>query len=114
MTSPELIVFSAEMISMLEAFAGGLCLDADSLALEAIHEVGPGGMYLAHEHTLRHFREIWQPALFNRQRMEEWIKRGGASLGERLRDRTIAIMESHAPQPLSDRVRQEIYEILHG
>jgi trimethylamine--corrinoid protein Co-methyltransferase len=125
MTSPELIVFCAEIISMIDVFAGGLCLDAEALALEAIHQVGPGGMFLAHDHTLRHFREVWRPALFSRQRMtrsqkpepgpeEERLKGGGASLSQRLRDRTIAIMDSHVPRSLPDRVRQEIEMILHG
>jgi trimethylamine--corrinoid protein Co-methyltransferase len=112
MTSPELIVFCAEIISMLEAFAGGLRLDAESLALDAIHSVGPGGTFLAHEHTLRHFREVWQPLILNRRRFQDWIKRGGVSLGSRLRDRTIAIMESHSPPSLPDRVRQEMDDIM--
>jgi trimethylamine--corrinoid protein Co-methyltransferase len=112
MTSPELIVLCAEIISMLGAFAGGFRLDAESLALEAIHSVGPGGAFLAHDHTLRHFREVWQPALFDRRRIEDWIKRGGVSLGERLRNRTIAFMESHMPLLLPDRVRQQIEEIM--
>jgi trimethylamine--corrinoid protein Co-methyltransferase len=93
-TSPEMIVLGAEVISMLDAFAGGLRLDAESLALEVIHAVGPGGSYLAHEHTLHHFREVWQSALFNRRRTEDWLKRGGLSLGARLRDKAIALMDA--------------------
>ncbi len=93
-TSPEMIVLCAEIISMLDAFAGGLRLDAESLALEAIQAVGPGGSYLAHDHTLKHFREVWQPGLFNRRRTEDWLKRGGVSLGARLRDKTIALMDA--------------------
>jgi trimethylamine---corrinoid protein Co-methyltransferase len=113
-TSPEMIVLCAEVISMLDAFAGGLRLDAESLALEVIHEVGPGGSYLAHEHTLRHFREVWQPGLLNRRRTEDWLKRGGISLGSRLRDKTIAAMESHVPQPLPGSVRDEIAYVLRS
>lgn len=93
-TSPEMMVLCAEIISMLETFAGGLRLDAESLALEVIHAVGPGGNYLAHDHTLAHFREVWQPGLFNRRRTADWLKRGGLSLDARLRDKTIALMEA--------------------
>jgi trimethylamine---corrinoid protein Co-methyltransferase len=41
-TSPELMVFSAEIIAMMRRFAVGADLDAASLALEVIHHVGPG------------------------------------------------------------------------
>ena len=67
---------------------------------------------LDHDHTLRHFRETWQPGLFNRRRTADWLKRGGASLGTRLRDKTIAIMESHRPQPLPGSLQDEIAYIL--
>jgi trimethylamine---corrinoid protein Co-methyltransferase len=107
-TSPEMIVLCAEIISMLDAFAGGLRLDAESLALEVIHEVGPGGNYLAHQHTLEHFRDVWQPGLFNRRRTEDWLKHGGISLGARLREKTIAFMERVRSPELPAHVLAEI------
>ncbi len=93
-TAPEMLVLCAEIIALVETFAGGLRLDAEALALEVIHAVGPGGSFLAHDHTLRHFREVWQPGLFNRRRTADWLKRGGLSLDARLRDKTIALMEA--------------------
>lgn len=114
MTSPEMIVLCAEIISMLDAFAGGLQLDAESLALEVIHAVGPGGGFLGHDHTLRHFRETWRPGLFNRRRTADWLKRGGTSLDARLRDKTIALMASHTPHPLPGSLQDEIAYILRG
>ncbi len=113
-TSPELIVFCAEIIAMLEAFAAGLSLDPESLALEVIHSVGPGGAFVAHEHTLAHFREVWQPTLFNRRRLEDWMRRGATTLDARLRDKTVALMESHVPRPLPDPVRREVEAILRS
>jgi trimethylamine--corrinoid protein Co-methyltransferase len=111
-TSPEMIVFTAEVIDMLEHFMNGISLDPESLALEVIHRVGPGGHYLADDHTLKHFREFWQPTLFDRQRAEGWIKAGSKRLGKRLREKTIAIMEEHGPPPLPERIKTEIDRIL--
>jgi trimethylamine---corrinoid protein Co-methyltransferase len=111
-TSPEMIVLTTEIINMLRPFAAGVpATDAEALALEVIHQVGPGGDYLSHEHTLRHFREFWQPALFTRQRLDDWLRRGGKRTGDRLRERTVALMASHQPAPLPDRVREEIVYI---
>jgi trimethylamine--corrinoid protein Co-methyltransferase len=111
-TSPEMIVFTAEMISMMRHFMAGVSLDAESLALEVIHAVGPGGDFLTDKHTLKHFRELWQPTLFSRQRIEDWIAQGSKRLGQRLQERTVAILEGHQPEPLPDSVREEIAYIL--
>ena len=112
MTSPEMIVLCAEIITQVRQFARGVRLDAEQLALDVIHSVGPGGSYLIEDHTLRHFREAWQPALFGRYRMADWLRHGSEGLGVRLRDRTIAKMESHRPHAPSDAVLREIEAIL--
>jgi trimethylamine--corrinoid protein Co-methyltransferase len=111
-TSPEMIVFTAEMIAMARHFMRGMSLDAESLALEVIHKVGPGGDYLTQKHTLKHFRELWQPELFDRRRAEEWAASGSRRLGDRLREKTVALIEEHQSEPLPDAVREEIRYIL--
>ncbi len=111
-TSPEMIVFTDEVIAMMRRFMTGVKLDTEALAMEAIHRVGPGGDFLTDEHTMAHFRELWQPTLFDRQRAEDWRTRGSKRLGDRLREKTIAIMESHRPRPLPDSIQEEIQYIL--
>ncbi len=113
-TSPEMIVFTAETISMVRDFMEGVSLDAESLALDVIQRVGPGGDFLTTEHTLKHFRELWRPTLFNRQRAESWIAAGSKRLGERLKEKTVAMLKEHKPEPLPDSVREEIDYILKG
>jgi trimethylamine--corrinoid protein Co-methyltransferase len=108
MTSPEMIVLCAEMISEVRRFARGVSLDAEQIALDVIHAVGPGGSFVAEEHTLRHFREAWQPKVFGRYRMADWVRHGSKRLDARLRERTLSLMQSHAPQP----VLQAIQDVL--
>jgi trimethylamine--corrinoid protein Co-methyltransferase len=113
-TSPEMIVLTAENITMLRHFMQGMSLDAEALALEVIHQVGPGGDFLAEDHTAKHFREYWQPHLFSRQRIDDWMETGKKRLGDRLRDKTISIVESHRPEPLPSGVQAEIdYTLKH-
>jgi trimethylamine--corrinoid protein Co-methyltransferase len=113
-TSPEMVVFTAEMISMMRRFMGGMALDAESLALDVIDQVGPGGDFLTDKHTLKHFRELWQPTLFSRQRADKWIATGSKRLGRRLKEKTVSIIEGHQPEPLPDNVREEIDYILQS
>ena len=62
--------------------AKGLEVDEEHLALDAIHETGPGGMFLASTHTLEHFRE-WSflSPLFRSQAYPTWQKLGAHALG---------------------------------
>jgi trimethylamine--corrinoid protein Co-methyltransferase len=109
-----MIVFAAEMIEMLRGFMDGVALDAESLALDVIHSVGPGGEFISTDHTMEHFRDFWEPTLFNRQRVNDWVEAGSKRLGERLRERTVAILDEHEPEPLADQARQTIEDILVG
>jgi trimethylamine--corrinoid protein Co-methyltransferase len=111
-TSPEMIVFCDEVISMQRRFVEGFALDDDGLAMSAIREVGPGGSYLMADHTVRHCRDLWRPALFNRLSGDRWAKAGSKRLSERLREKTIAILDSHHPQPLPGNVQDEIDYVL--
>lgn len=111
-TSPEMMVFTAEMIDMISHLMAGMTIDEESLALEVIHQVGQQGDFLSTDHTMNHFRDFWQPSLYNRKRMEDWIADGSPSLGDRLQDKTLSLLEEHQPEPLPDAVGQTVEEIL--
>ncbi|MDH4136828.1 MAG: trimethylamine methyltransferase family protein [Anaerolineae bacterium] len=113
-TSPEMIVFTDEIISMMRRFMDGMSLNAESLALDVMDQVGPGGDFLTAKHTLKHFRELWQPTLFSRQRADKWIATGSKRLGQRLKEKTVGIIEEHQPEPLPDSVREEVDYILRN
>ncbi|HTP57764.1 MAG TPA: trimethylamine methyltransferase family protein, partial [Spirochaetia bacterium] len=111
-TSPEMMVFTADMIGMTRHLTNGLGLSAEDLALEVIHSVGPGGNFLGEEHTIKHFREMWQPVLFDRQRFDSWQSSGSKGLRARLRERTLQIMESSRGTPLPEPLKKEVEGIL--
>ena len=110
--SPEMIVFTCELIEMLRRFQKGFEIDKENLALEVIHAVGPGGNFLAEEHTIRHFREYWQPTLFSRQRFDVWKEEGAATLGKRLREKTVALLDQAEGTPLPPSQSEEVEYIL--
>ncbi len=113
-TSPEMIVFTAEMIDMMRRFMNGVTLDAESLALDVIHCVGPGGEFISTDHTMEHFRDFWEPTLFNRQRVDDWLEAGGKRLRDQLREKTVAILDEHEPEPLSAHAREEIERLTNA
>jgi trimethylamine--corrinoid protein Co-methyltransferase len=113
-TSPEMIVLTDEIITMMRRLVAGFTIDAETVAGDVIHRVGPGGDFLADDHTLAHFREFWQPELFSRDRLEDWQEGGARRLGDRVKEKTLALMESHRPEPLSGAAVAEIERQIGG
>lgn len=111
--SPEMMVLTDEIISMNRAFVQGVQIDAETLALDVIHQVGPGGQFMNTDHTLGHWRQLWAPRLFDRQRLERWETRGAKDINQRLREKTITILDSYSVEPLPDSVEAEIELILN-
>jgi trimethylamine--corrinoid protein Co-methyltransferase len=110
--SPELMVLTNEIISMTRRFVAGVRFDAEALAVEVINAVGPGGEFMSHPHTLAHWRELWLPQVFSRQRLGAWEEKGAKDVNARLREQTLAIMDGHSVEPLPAAVEQEIAWLL--
>jgi len=84
----------------LRALRGIEVTDA-SLALEAIHRVGPGGHYLVDEHTLRFMRsEFFYPPLADRQNRAAWEAAGKLDTRARATARVEQLLQAHAPPGL--------------
>ena len=106
--SPEMIVFTADVIGRLRHFMAGIDLSDEAFALDLIDEIGPGGSYLTTDHTLRHFKEFWQPTLYSRLRRGDWQKKGSKDLGQRLREKTISLMETTSTPELAASTLNEV------
>ncbi len=110
--SPEFVVLTDEIIAQTRQFTAGVELNAEALAVKVINDVGPGGEFMSHEHTLAHWRDLWVPQLFDRQRLDPWQEKGAKDLNARVREKTVAIMNEHKVEPLPTRVDAEIDAIL--
>jgi trimethylamine--corrinoid protein Co-methyltransferase len=110
--SMELTVTNDETIGLVRRILGGVEVNQETMALDLIDKVGPGGHFLNEEHTLRHFRENWYPTLFNRTSYTTWHQKGGLTYGELANRRVQHILESHRPQPLPDDVQTAVGAIV--
>ncbi len=98
----EEMVLDAEIFGLVRHFARGLVVDEETLAVEVVGRVGPGGHFLAEEHTVAHMRALWQPRIFDRTAWEEWETVGRPSPRDRARERARSLLASHAPLPLEE------------
>lgn len=108
----EMVLFSNEIISRMKAFCRGIALDHESLALDLIDQVGPGGAFLDTDHTFKHFRDFWQPQYANRRRRDDWVSAGSKKMGDKLREKVIDILENHQPAESPAKLRDEVAYIL--
>lgn len=97
------MVMCNELVGQAKRFLKGIEVDEDHLAEEVIREVGPGGNYLAEEHTMEFFRdEIWSARLISRENHETWTENGSKDMTQRAQEEMLRLLETHVPKPLPD------------
>jgi len=112
MTSAEALVIDNEIIDYALRFVEGFEVNDDTLAVDIIDKVGPGGIYLGEKHTVQHFRERWMSRLSDISSYETWEKRGSRSIDEVAREKVREILATHKVAPLPEDVEKEIGRIL--
>jgi trimethylamine--corrinoid protein Co-methyltransferase len=109
--SYEKILVDNEIIDMARRFAQGMGVNAETLAVDVIKQVGcgPHGQFLQHDHTFNHFRtEQFMPHLFGRDIYSKWEKAGKKTVEQRSAAEVEHILTSHQPLPLPDDTQKEI------
>jgi len=91
----------------------GIEVNDETLAVDVINKVGPGGHFLAEKHTLKNFEEtLFFSELTDRQSYDAWKKAGRKSMVKRAREKADEILKEHWPTPLDKDVQKEISEII--
>jgi len=108
----EELVIDDEIVRMVFRLAEGIEVNDETLALDLIHSIGPGGHYLTEKHTLKHFKEHVIPEISNRKPYDTWKREGAKSVIDVAREKTKEILRTHLPAPLDEDVQKEIKEII--
>jgi trimethylamine--corrinoid protein Co-methyltransferase len=102
--SPELLVISDELVGMTRAAVQPLEISDETIGLDVIDAVGPGNVFLGEDHTLAHFRELWNPQVLSWEGRREWELAGSKTLRTRCREKVFQVWETHEVPPLPDDV----------
>jgi trimethylamine--corrinoid protein Co-methyltransferase len=107
-----MLVSMNEAIGMTQQFMGGIEINPDTLAVEVIDQIGPGGDFLPTDHTYRHYKTYWYPALMDKRRHAEWEQDGSKTLGLRANAKARQILETHHPPALASEVQAGLAAII--
>ena len=111
--SLEQLVVDETILSVIERYLRGITVDDETVALDLIHEIGPGGAFTTTAHTIRHFRdELLIPDLIGRESRESWQEAGAPDMRTRAQEKARRILAEHQPLPLADGIAVQLDEIV--
>ncbi len=111
--SLEVGILADELVGMLKAMMRGVEVNDETLALDVVRDVGPGGgTFLGHPHTWMHFREHWQPTLLYRGRYEDWAAAGSTEVSDLAKEKIQRIKATHQPKPLPEEAKVKIASVI--
>ena len=105
------MMLDCEIFSIIHKTLQGIVVDDETLALDTIASVGPGGNFLTQKHTLKHMRDLFLPQFMDRRPYSEW-----ESKKDDARDWALAkackTLSTHQPDPLDEKISAEMARII--
>ncbi len=105
------MLLDVEIYNIIYQMMKGIEVNDETLALDSIKSVGPGGNFLTEKHTRRHMREIFVPQFMDRRPYNEYqaAKDGPEDFALR---RARQILETHQPAELDPALSSELGKII--
>ena len=105
------MLMDCEIYSIVHKMMGGIIVNEDTLALDTIKAVGPGGNFLSQKHTLKHMRDLFVPQYMDRRPYNVWEEKGDNGVDWAL-DKARQILKEHQPEPLDTQLSAELQRII--
>jgi trimethylamine--corrinoid protein Co-methyltransferase len=110
---PILLVLDNDMIGMVRRFMRGIEVTDETLGMDAIMRVGPGGNYLIDPHTLKYFKsEYYTPKTVNRFVRNVWNTKGNKDANQLAKERAMKILAEHTVEPMDPKLMIELDKIV--
>jgi trimethylamine--corrinoid protein Co-methyltransferase len=107
------LVFCDDCMAAVRRMTAKLVVDDDTLAMETMKAVGPGGTFLSQDHTFQHFRtELWMPKLFERRNWDLWENDGALDIFKVAEGKTLEMLSADPEPLLPGEVQDQIDEVV--
>jgi trimethylamine--corrinoid protein Co-methyltransferase len=112
--SLEKLVIDNEICGMALRLAKGVKVQDETLAVDLIRKVGPGGVYLAERHTLEWIRkEQFIPSeIIDRKEWKAWKDAGKKDILKRAHEIVEKKLKEHEPEPLPPDVQKDLDSLM--
>jgi len=111
--SLEMLVMTNEIICLARRIAKGIEVNPETLMLDLIDEVGPGGNFIMSPQTATRCRqEILTPELMDRNACQLWEKNGSVTMLARIRKKLSEILSKPSSVKLPAEVHERINRII--
>jgi len=108
-SSFEKFVMDADQLGVLHKLAAGIAIDADSQAMDALREVGPGGHYLGCAHTQANFKTaFWRTDLLDYKPFETWEEQGARDTQALASARVAHLLDVYQQPPLDPAISEAL------
>lgn len=107
----EQMLLDCEIFGIIRQMIAGIVVDDDTLALDAIRAVGPGGNFLSQKHTKKHMRGLWPAKYLDRRPYNVWEEQHDGAR-DWAREEARRILSSHQPDPLAPELSKELHRII--
>jgi trimethylamine--corrinoid protein Co-methyltransferase len=107
--SYEKMVLDAEMLQMMAEFLQPVVVDDDTLGLDAMAEVGPGGHFFGAAHTLaRYETAFYQPMVSDWRNFETWEESGSLTATQRANGIWKQLLAEYQAPPLDASIAEAL------
>ncbi len=111
--SYEKVVMDTDICGALHSYLDGMAVNEDTLAFEALNELGPGQHLFSTQHTLRHYETAyWDSALDDNQPWETWDEQGGIDYAQRANTRWKKILREYEAPALDQGTDEALLDFI--
>lgn len=105
------MMLDCEIFSIIHKMLQGIVVNDETLALDTITAVGPGGNFLTQKHTRQHMKDLFLPQFMDRRPYSEWEARKDNANDWAL-EKARRTLSSHHPDAIDPKLSLELSKII--
>lgn len=110
--SPIQLIIDNEIFAMAARLKAGFAVDDEMLGWNEIMGLTGREAFISMEHTFRHFRKIYRPAIFTRDSRPSWVEKGSKDLIDRAKDIYQSIKNNYEPVQVAPEALKELDRVV--
>jgi trimethylamine--corrinoid protein Co-methyltransferase len=108
-----MLVLVDEIIGMVKRLMRGVEVNRDTIMLDLIEKVGPGGHFLEEPESVALSRsQVWMPTVLDRNQHALWEQAGAKDTAQRVNEKLRKILAKHQPPALTEAQNAAVQAIL--